>query len=612
MKNFILSVILILSAIQLNAQSITFKVAAPPTVAAGTRFNLTYVINSARIVDFRLPVEVSEHFSILSGPNLSQTQEAGWDSSGKMVSVANTTYTTVLLATKEGEFKFSPATVKIGNSEYKSDPVTVKVLPPDKQAAQSGQQQGGGAQQRQGGSTASNDNVFYRMIVSNNNVYEQEGFLVTFKLYTTLNIEGLGRHKFPEFDDFLALQIDQNSNAHQKLEQINGVNFQTFELMQYVLFPVRSGQLKINNAELVVNILQRRQSSGNSIHDFFSNPYQIVQKELITSPATVNVKPLPAAGKPASFSNAVGNFTMNADINKTELKANEAVTVKVVIKGNGNIKLVKHPEVVFPNDFEVLDPVITNDMKVSTTGASGTKTIEYTAIPRYAGDFEIPAITFSYFDTKSETYKTITKEAIKLHVEKGEGGSEAPVVSSFTNRENVKLLGKDIRYIKTNNVTFISNKEIFFGSFLHVMAYLMITVLFIVFFVIYRKQVQENSNIALVRTKKANKTAVKRLKQAEILLKENKEELFYEEVSRALWGYLSDKLNIPQSTLTKENVSNELAKYGVDEALTAEFLEIINTCEFARYAPNKTSGAMDKLFSETIDAIGKMENTIKK
>ena len=618
MKNFILSVILILSAVQLNAQSITFKVAAPSTVAAGTRFNLTYVINSASTVDFRLPAEVSEHFSILSGPNFSQTQQAGWDSSGKMVSVANTTYTTVLLAAKEGEFKFSPATVKIGNSEYKSDPVTIKVLPPEKQAAQSAQQQGGGAQQQQqqqqgGGSTASNNDVFYRMIVSNNNVYEQEGFLVTFKLYaSTNNLEGLDRHKFPEFDDFLALQIDQNSNNHHKLEQINGVNFNTFELMQYVLFPVRSGQLKINNAELVVNILQRRQSSGNSLHDFFSNPYQRVQKELITSPTTINVKPLPAAGKPASFSNAVGNFTMNADINKTELKANESVTVKVVIKGNGNIKLVKHPEVVFPNDFDVLDPVITNDMKVSTTGASGTKTIEYTAIPRYAGDFEIPAITFSYFDTKSETYKTITKEAIKLHVEKGEGGSEAPVVSSFTNRENVKLLGKDIRYIKTNNVTFISNKEIFFGSFLHVMAYLMITVLFIVFFVIYRKQVQENSNIALVRTKKANKTAVKRLKQAEILLKENKEELFYEEVSRALWGYLSDKLSIPQSTLTKENVSNELAKYGVDEALTTEFLEIINTCEFARYAPNKASGAMDKLFSETIDAIGKMENTIKK
>ncbi len=198
-------------------------------------------------------------------------------------------------------------------------------------------------------------------------------------------------------------------------------------------------------------------------------------------------------------------------------------------------------------------------------------------------------------------------------MEKGEGGgADAPVVSNYTNRESVKFLGKDIRYIKVGKAHFVSNKEIFFGSFLYVMAYLMIAVLFIVFFIIYRKQVKENSNIALVRTKKANKTAVRRLKQAEKLLKENKEEEFYEEVLRALWGYLSDKLNMPQSELTKENVAAELTKYGVDESLSNEFLEIVNTCEFARYAPVQASGAMDKLFTETIDAIGKMENTIKK
>ncbi len=234
------------------------------------------------------------------------------------------------------------------------------------------------------------------------------------------------------------------------------------------------------------------------------------------------------------------------------------------------------------------------------------------AIPRYAGDFEIPAIAFSYFDTKSDSYKTITSEPYKLHVEQGKGGGTSPVVSNFSNKESVKYLGKDIRYLKVNNVHFVPNNELFFGSFMYYMCYLIPAILFIVFFFIYRKQVKENSNLALVRTKKANKMAVRRLKNAGKLMKENKKEEFYDEVLRALWGYLSDKLSIPQANLTKDNVEAELAKYGVDDALIKEFMDILNTCEFARYAPAQASDAMDKLYELTVDAIGKMENTIKK
>jgi hypothetical protein len=325
------------------------------------------------------------------------------------------------------------------------------------------------------------------------------------------------------------------------------------------------------------------------------------------------VKPLPP-GKPASFSGAVGNYTMKTSINSTNVKANEAITIKTILSGNGNIKLLKNPEVVFPNDFEVFDPKVDNSLKTTTAGASGTKTIEYTAIPRFGGDFEIPAIRFSYFNPKSEKYETISSEPYTLHVEKGAGGEGAnsPVVSNFGSQESVKYLGQDIRYIKMSKPHFISNKEIFFGSFTYLLSYLIITILFIVFFLIYRKQVKENANIALVRTKKANKTAVRRLKTAEKLLKEHKKEAFYDEVLRAVWGYLSDKLNIPQAILTKDNVGVELSKYGVDETLSNEFMEILNTCEFARYAPAQASDAMDQLFKQTGSAISKMENTIKK
>ena len=236
------------------------------------------------------------------------------------------------------------------------------------------------------------------------------------------------------------------------------------------------------------------------------------------------------------------------------------------------------------------------------------------AIPRYAGDFEIPAIAFSYFDIKSGSYKTIKSEPYKLHVEQGKGGSgSSPVVSNFSNKESVKYLGKDIRYLKTKGFSFIEGGDgIFFGSFMYYLCYIVPAILFIVFFFIYRKQVKENADIALVRTKKANKMAVRRLKNAGKLMKENKKEEFYDEVLRALWGYLSDKLSIPQSDLTKDNVETELAKYGVDESLTNEFMDILNTCEFARYAPSQASDAMDKLYELTVDAIGKMENTIKK
>lgn len=616
MKKLILSIILIMSIIsgmQLKAEEVTFKGSAPPAVVVGTQFQLAYIVNVLNGTDLRLPPEVSENFDILMGPSTS-TSRSMQIVNGKSTSTSTATYTYVLAAKKEGTFNIAPATIKIKNSEYKSNALTIKVLPPD-QAAQA---QGGGAQQQQqgGGNTASSagisgDNIFMHIIVSNRDVYEQEGFLVTFKLYSLYDVATVKNVKFPEFEGFLAQDIELSDNQLQ-MENYKGRNYQTAVLKQTVLYPQRSGQIKIGSGKIDAVVRVRNQASrSRSFFDDFFDTYQNVSKELVSSPVTINVKPLPT-GKPASFSGAVGSYTMNSEINRTELKANEAVTIKLTIKGNGNIKLLKNPEVKFPNDFEVYDPKVDNNIKVSAAGANGTKTIEYMAIPRYAGDFEIPAIQFAYFDTKSGTYKALSTDSYALHVEKGEGGANAPVVSDFTNRESVQFLGKDIRYIKTKGVHFVSNREIFFGSFLYVMAYLMIAILFIVFFIIYRKQVKENSNIALVRTKKANKTAVKRLKEAEKLLKENKEEAFYDEVLRALWGYLSDKLSMPQSELTKDNVAMELTKYGVNEELSAEFLEIINTCEFARYAPSKTSGAMDKLFNETIDAIGKMENTIKK
>ena len=295
-----------------------------------------------------------------------------------------------------------------------------------------------------------------------------------------------------------------------------------------MLYPQRSGKITIPSGKLdiVLRVPGPARQRSSVFDDFFgSSSYIDVKKELTTPPVTIDVKPLPS-GKPASFSGAVGNFTMPSSISSNNVKTDDAVTVKVKISGNGNIKLVKNPEVAFPNDFDVYDPKVEVDIKPTAAGTSGTKTIEYMAIPRYAGDFEIPAIAFSYFDTKTGSYMTITSDPYKHHVEQGKGGgTSSPVVSNFSNKESVKYLGKDIRYLKVNGIHFVPNNELFFGSFMYYMCYLIPAILFIVFFFIYRKQVKENSNLALVRTKKANKMAVRRLKNAGKLMKENKWEV---------------------------------------------------------------------------------------
>ena len=592
----------------IKATDITFRASAPEAVVMGETFRLSYTVN-AEGKDLRVP-ELPD-FEVLIGPSTS-TSMSTQVINGQMTTETAVTFTYILQPKKEGTFNIAPATIKVKGSNYSSNALVIKVLPPDK--AEDAAQQNG--QSATSSSAVGKEDLFVGVNLSKKSVYEQEGFLVTYKLYANprkANVVGINQLKLPEFEGFLTQEIELPQNRQLVLENYNGRNYGTFIIKQAVLYPQRAGKITIPSGSLDVAMrVQMAASRPRSVFDFFEGGgYVDVNKSIPISPVTVDVKNLPS-GKPSSFSGAVGNFTMQSSISSTSVKADEAITIKVVISGNGNIKLVKNPEVVFPNDFDVYDPKVETNIKTTTAGSSGTKTIEYMAIPRFGGDFEIPAIAFSYFDTKSNTYKTFTSEPYKLHVEQGEGGTAAPVVSNFSNKESVRYLGQDVRYLKVKNIRFVPNNELFFGSFMYYMCYLLPTILFIVFFIIYRKQVKENSDLALVRTKKANKMAVRRLKNAGKLMKENKKEEFYDEVLRALWGYLSDKLSIPQANLTKDNVENELAKYGVEDSLIREFMDILNTCEFARYAPAQTSDAMDKLYEQTVDAIGKMENTIKK
>lgn len=588
----------------ISAQNVVFKASAPEAVVMGQQFRLTYTVN-AEGKDFR--AQDMPDFEVLMGPSSSKAYSTSIIN-GAVSSETTITYTYILMPKKEGTFTIAPATIKVKNSNYTSNGLSIKVLPPD-QSSPSGSSNSNANTSSTG---ISDKDYFVRMDVSKKSVYEQEGLLVTFKLYAAQPC-GLTAQKFPEFEGFLAQEVELPQEKQWVQDHYNGRNYWTVTLRQTVLYPQRAGKLTIDGGTFDAVIRVRVQAQARSIFDdFFDNGYQNVSKALRVAPATIEVKPLPS-GKPASFSGSVGDFTLNAELSSNQVKSNEAVTVKVKIAGTGNVKLIKNPEVKFPNDFDIYDPKVENDIRTTAAGVSGSKTIEYMAIPRYAGDFEIPAIQFAYFDVKSGSYKTLSAGPFQLHVEKGaEGEGGSPVVSNFSNKESVKYLGQDIRFLKVKNIRFVPVEELFFGTFMYWMCYLVPALLFVVFFIIYRKQVKENSDLALVRTKRANKMAVRRLKNAGKLLKENNKEAFYDEVLRALWGYLSDKLSIPQAELTKDNVENELNKYGVSEDLINEFLDILNTCEFARYAPAQSSDAMDKLYEQTVDAISKMENTIKK
>lgn len=579
-------------------EKVSFTTSAPEAVAVGDQFRLSYTVTTQKVRDFRAPS--IKGFDVLMGPSRStQVTQVNNDVS------ASITFTYILMAKEEGEFTIPGAVIVADGNEMISNSVKVKVLPADQQQANQGSSNG----QRANGGIANND-LFITATANKVNVYEQEALLLTYKIYTAVNLRGFDNVKLPDFKGFHSQEVELPNDRRWGLEHYKGRNYQTTVYRQFVLFPQQSGNLTIEQARFDASIAVEKQVS-DPFEAFFNGGGMIeVKKTLMTPKLTIKVSELPA-GKPENFSGGVGEFTISSSINTTELKANEAVTIKLVVSGTGNLKLVSAPEVKFPEDFEIYDPKVENNFRLTTAGQSGNQVIEYLAIPRNAGTYKIPAVTFSYFDIKSQSYKTLTTEEYTLNVSKGTGSS-SQTVSNYTNKEELKVLNQDIRFIKQNAVSLKPHGEFFFGTTAYWLYYLIPMLLFVVVFVIYRKQISENSNIAKVRTKKANKIAVKRMKEAGNLLKANKKDAFYDEVLKALWGYVSDKLNIPVSQLSKDNVEEALIAKNVDNELIKAFIKALNDCEFARFAPGDPAQAMDNLYQDAINVISKMENSIKK
>lgn len=598
MKRYIsLVVILIFSTITLYSQT-KFTAEAPGQVIAGQRFRIVFTLTNGDGEDLKVPD--FEGINILYGPARSQSSQFSIVN-GKTSSTKEESYTYTVVASKEGSYTIPSATIMSEGKQYTSNTLAIKVLPNDGTTSDTQTSNSQGVNQ-----TSSDDKTFARMILSKNTVYEQEPILVTFKIYTkAANIRSLDNAIFPSFEGFV-LQDIPIDNPQIELEHYKGVNYQVVTIKRALLYPQRSGEIDIAKGNFDVTVQVVRPVQG-----FFGvmQGYVDVEKSITTSAEKVNVKPLPA-NKPSTFANAVGKFTIKSSISNTTPKANEALTYKLVISGNGNLKYIKDPELKFPGDFEVYDPKTEVDIKTTTSGVTGSRIIEYTVIPRSAGDFKIPAIEFSYFDIATNSYKTIKSDSYELRVAKGEAG-QSGVVADFTNKEDLKVLATDIKYIKSGDFDLTKESETIFGSLLYWLYYIIPSIIFIAYIIINRKQAQLNSNVELLKNRKANKVASKRLKAATTYLKAYNKEKFYAEVLKAIWGYISDKLTIPLSELSRENISQELKSYGASDELVSKIINIIDLCEYAQYAPSQNNEIMDKLYGDVVEVIGEMENVVR-
>ena len=612
MKKILLILLICSKVCATFAQDVEFKASAPSQVIMGKPFQLTYTVNQ-RAKDLRAP-EFAD-FDYVAGPYTSQSSSTSFVN-GKRTSSFTLTYTYTLMANKEGTFTIPPATIKVDGRQHSSNGVRITVLPPDNvNAAAPNTSRNSGASatsQQPATNNASAENIFMRTLVSKTKVHEQEVILLSYKLYFAgVDVAQMTNNtRLPEFKGFLKQDLEMGE-IQTELEHYNGRNYQTAVLYRALLFPQRSGDLVIEPAQFEAILRVQNRAQVRSIFDDFFGSYTTVNKQLDAPRVTIHVSPLPA-GKPTGFSGGVGQFTINSSISSTNLQANEAVTLKLTVQGTGNMKLLKTLAVDWPEGFEVYDPKVTNNFTNTTSGVSGTKTMEYLAIPRAGGTYTLPPVRFSYYDTQADAYKTLTTPEYTIQVARAANEDvNTTILNNYVQKEYIQQLGTDIRYIYTGELEPQSKgmfaRLVAFGGLAFWLCYLIPALLSALLFIVFRKQIQENSDITRVRYKKANKVAQQRLKNAERLLKENQKERFYEEIERAAWTYLSDRLSVPTAQLGKENIAQILASKAVSEDIIKQVLHVLSTAEFARYAPI-SDHAMQEIYDDTTKIINQLEN----
>ena len=601
----------------LFADDVTFVASAPKTVVVDNYFRLEYKVNTTTDVSEPILPDI-KGFELLNGPVRSQSTSYS-NINGKVTHSSTITYTYTFLAKEIGEFTIPGAKITANGKSITSNSVTINVL------KENGN--GNGNMNNSSGSRSIGENdVFITATASKSKVFKDEALLVTYKLYTLYDVPAINSLKLPQFDNFYSSEAYSPSNAQSDVEYYKGKEYYTTVLAKYLLQPQTSGkQTKITMHGRLPHrplsplweVLERM---GCSLSRPFENvihtsgklyPETIrMNKHLKSNALEINVEALPNDA-PASFSGAVGQYALSSELSKKELYTDDEATIKVVLEGTGNLNFVDAPSVSLPVEFDTFPPVVTDEYKLSGDTYKGKKTFEYLFTPKSSGSYTIAPLQFSFFNTKTKKYETLTTDSIKVNVLRGAPKSASTSVAPSVDKLRGKTLAQDIRHIKSDNDETIGDSGLFFASMQYMLCYICPLLLLLLFLLVYRKNVKENANVSLLRTKKANSAAVRRLKVARILMKQGKSHEFYDEVLKAMWGYFSDKLTIPVAELTKDNIQSALYARGVGEESVVKLMSVLDECEFAHYAPGDASDTMDKIYSQSISVIGDMENSIK-
>lgn len=620
MKRLVNLLVIIISIIGLHiqAEEVDFKVSVPGQVALGERFRITYQIN-ADVDDFTPPAFTG--LSVLSGPNRGQNSSIQIVN-GKVTQNVSISYSYIMVANQEGDITIAPASIKVNGKNYKCPERIIKV------------ENGGGNNQaanpKNNNNTSSSQNqdeglkesdVYIKAFIDKKSVYLGEQVIVTYKLYTKVPLSNLSIDKLSAFSGFWSVDLlEANQKLQQRQEIINGAEYIVADLKQAALFPQKTGELDIEPMSLScvaqLQTSKKRASSNDPFFDsffndpFFSNSFRNVEKTLVSNKLSVQVKDLPSLGKPENFNGAVGQLSLGSNIDHKEVLANEAITLKYTISGKGNIDLLPDLKINFPPDFEVYDPKITTKSRNQKDGVSGYKTFEYTVIPRSAGDYEIPSVSFSYFDPAQQKYQELSSDSYHVKVEKANGVSQNVTYGANT-KEDIRYLGKDIQYIYLMPFVLEPVDHFFFGSSQFYIALILPILLLILIVVIWKKEKKRRGNTRLMKNKNATKVARKKLKKAHDFLRSRSEADFYNEMGQTLWGYVSDKFSIPLAELSIVTVHDILLVKNVSEEVITEFIDTLNNCEYARFAPGDKASTMEKVYKQGIDIISKIEDQLK-
>ena len=597
----------------LSAQT-TMRVDVPNVVAADEQFNVTFIVEGdENPKDFSW--SQGDDFQLVWGPQQGRSTSVQIIN-GKTTRSSQFTYTYILMPKKTGKFTIPAATARLkGGKQITSGTATVEVVA-NSGSSSSGRGNQGGVQSSAPSSVGAigDDDLFMRFTFSRKSAVVGEPIEATLKLYQRVNIAGFEDARFPAFNGFWSQEVEAPTNIEFQRENVDGNIYYSAVLRKYVLIPQQAGSITIDPAELVCVVNVRvAPTGGASIFDSFFENQRTIRKRVMTDPYTINVSPLPA-GAPATFGGGVGKFSISASLSKDSLMTHEAASLVITVKGKGNISLLEAPEVSFPPDMEVYDTKVSERTDKGTGGTSGSKIYEYPFIPRSHGDFEIPAIRYSYYDINAGRYVTLSTQPVRYHVDKGKDDPAAQPGTAVqgVNRSGVKSLNEDIRFITTKMPSMSSKGRFFVFSTGYWMLLAGLALLAFILWLAFRKMAARRADVAGTRTRKASKMAVRRLRQAGEFLKQNLYTAFYEELHKALVGYISDKLNIAVADFSKDTVAQQLAENGISEDLAGEFVGLIDACEFARYSPDAGHDAMEAHYQNAVKVISSIESDMKK